>query len=1329
MNINLYLQKEGPQGLSVNWKGHYDEATTYQVNDAVYYNSSSYICTAVTTGHLPTDTNYWGLMSSGMGDFSGPSSSVKNNFVSFDTEDGKLGKDSGYNGNSFEPKNANIQTHISSISNPHSVTKSQVGLGNVQNVDQTNPANITQSSSYRFVTDTEKSTWNAKQDAIGYTPENVANKTSTFQATPDNTKYPTEKLVKDSLDLKEDEANKKTTITSSDTDYPTCKAVETALAGKQPTGSYEVTSNKKTTLTDSDTDYPTTKAVNTGLSGKENTIGYTTENVANKSTSIPNDGTSDTKYPSAKAVKDYTDGLVAGLLDYRGGYNASGNTYPTTGGSGTAGAVMKGDMWVISVAGTLGGEAIQVGDSIIANVDTPAQTSSNWNHLNGNVSYVPEDVANKVTSLSSGSTDTQYPSAKLTYDQLALKENLTNRRASFQVTPDDTHYITEKLAYDQLLLKEDKTNKVTSISGSSTDVQYPTAKLLFDQLALKLNVSAKALFSDINTGTDDTKYVTPLAIKNSFIGQNPTLYTSSIASKGGVYNGNISIYPSLQTPTTVSGRYPDGTAGGSTTDTIYGWYTYFEYGATLLLSNGFGTLSTSATPPSSNHSIRAMYNANNLALSKNAIPISNKIYRISVDLETIGITSTNSRGARFYGLLYSSTYGANTSVSTSYVNGTTNKTTYTIVVDNSAGTYAFLNPAIEIRGEEGTVKFSNFKLQEVSSLIPTNTIPETLLGTFQAQNSTAIDQSLDPTGAYANTYALTNAINEGATHRQTFTPTKTKGYSISIWPIAKGSGDWTVVVHDASNKLISSRTIANASIVEGAMNDFVFPSLFIAGQPYHFHVYSSVADGTLKANTSDDLETGSFIQYYSKLSEGFTVVSNGIRTNLMASSKDGLLGGSVLNLDSGKWRYKATANSITDITSAVYQSSVGGWTAIGSNFNVINGFEISPNGLSLGLRSNTGATERYITWKVNTILPIKHLKFRWGNYYTGDVLQVSSNNIDWTPLTVKNSSGAYTTHQPETDLLNGETSFYVRIYKDTTDTYLWTNIFEIEADIDTSSIPLPTIYPLAVNQFTTPPIKLATAPTRAYFRLNKYVNENNVMMPAIEFTDASANPLGYSCVAQDNSQETNPCCKLLDSSSGYTGSGGTGTVEGNGMILNDGEYMTITGSATDIKIDYQLGTGTTAISAITKNIAYLSSNSAIADATLDASLQFNALLGVRQQGLVSKVGDLENDIADIKYELEKLNGLPYIRTLIVNTATTLNETHQTVLVTGATTITLPSAIGLSGRTYNIIRTGTDNVTISPVLSQTISGDASLVLTTQWDSVVIISDGANWIRCS
>ena len=46
------------------------------------------------------------------------------------------------------------------------ITKSDVGLANVPNTDATNPANITQSATYRFVSDTEKGTWNAKEPAI-----------------------------------------------------------------------------------------------------------------------------------------------------------------------------------------------------------------------------------------------------------------------------------------------------------------------------------------------------------------------------------------------------------------------------------------------------------------------------------------------------------------------------------------------------------------------------------------------------------------------------------------------------------------------------------------------------------------------------------------------------------------------------------------------------------------------------------------------------------------------------------------------------------------------------------------------------------------------------------------------------------------------------------------------------------------------------------------------------------------------------------------------------------------------------------------------------------
>lgn len=88
------------------------------------------------------------------------------------------------------------------------------------------------------------------------------------------------------------------------------------------------------------------------------------------------------------ATQAYADALVFGLLNDRGNYDASGNVFPSTGGSGGAGAVLKGNLWAISVAGTLGGVAVTAGDVVRALVDTPGQTSSNWAISENNFGYV-----------------------------------------------------------------------------------------------------------------------------------------------------------------------------------------------------------------------------------------------------------------------------------------------------------------------------------------------------------------------------------------------------------------------------------------------------------------------------------------------------------------------------------------------------------------------------------------------------------------------------------------------------------------------------------------------------------------------------------------------------------------------------------------------------------------------------------------------------------------------------------------------------------------------------------------------------------------------------
>lgn len=57
--------------------------------------------------------------------------------------------------------------------------------------------------------------------------QKVSNKTTAWNSTPTDTHYPSEKLVKDTLDTKENLSNKTTTLTSNSTDtqYPTAKTV------------------------------------------------------------------------------------------------------------------------------------------------------------------------------------------------------------------------------------------------------------------------------------------------------------------------------------------------------------------------------------------------------------------------------------------------------------------------------------------------------------------------------------------------------------------------------------------------------------------------------------------------------------------------------------------------------------------------------------------------------------------------------------------------------------------------------------------------------------------------------------------------------------------------------------------------------------------------------------------------------------------------------------------------------------------------------------------------------------------------------------------------
>jgi hypothetical protein len=83
-----------------------------------------------------------------------------------------------------------LTSHVTNTSNPHSVTKDQVGLGNVDNTSDLD----------KPISTATQTALNGKQDALGFTPENVANKSTDTSLGISDTLYPTQKAVKTYVD-------------------------------------------------------------------------------------------------------------------------------------------------------------------------------------------------------------------------------------------------------------------------------------------------------------------------------------------------------------------------------------------------------------------------------------------------------------------------------------------------------------------------------------------------------------------------------------------------------------------------------------------------------------------------------------------------------------------------------------------------------------------------------------------------------------------------------------------------------------------------------------------------------------------------------------------------------------------------------------------------------------------------------------------------------------------------------------------------------------------------------------------------------------------------
>lgn len=247
-----------------------------------------------------------------------------------------------------------------------------------------------------------------------------------------------------------------------------------------------------------------------------------------------------------KASTSYVDSAiasaVAGLMDYRGVYDASGGAYPSTGGSGTAGAILKSDFWIISVAGTLPtGLVVEAGDLVIAKQDTPGNTQANWNIVQYNIGYTPENAANKSTDGTFASnSDTLYPSQKAakTYSDTKIA------KATNVTSIDDTGIADNEIAIFDLTNKKIKTSdKVFSTDGTlaaNSDSNIPTEKAIKTYADTKLTAPTWTDYSSTSTVVGWSSTTTKI-IKYIQIGSNLLLVEVSITGTSNSTSTTITI--------------------------------------------------------------------------------------------------------------------------------------------------------------------------------------------------------------------------------------------------------------------------------------------------------------------------------------------------------------------------------------------------------------------------------------------------------------------------------------------------------------------------------------------------------------------------------------------------------------------------------------------------------------------------------------------------------------------------------------------------------------------------------------------------------------------
>jgi hypothetical protein len=175
---------------------------------------------------------------------------------------------------------------------------------------------------------------------------------------------------------------------------------------------------------------------------------------------------------------------------------------------------------------------------------------------------------------------------------------------------------------------------------------------------------------------------------------------------------------------------------------------------------------------------------------------------------------------------------------------------------------------MDYRHDTDAVYFAGNKT--VSFLNPVSKSPALFPDKYASSYSTydnSINMGLNVSAYQVDSTLVTNVLttfNESQDQTRFFQSDIEPLTKVSVFIVNKGTGDWTLTLHDGLNTVLGSVTITNSNLNNGSFNDFVFASapngqvrIYPApnARTYHIHVTSTVADGTISSTVTNNMST------------------------------------------------------------------------------------------------------------------------------------------------------------------------------------------------------------------------------------------------------------------------------------------------------------------------------------------------------------------------------------------------------------------------------------------------------------------------------------------